>query len=208
MADPPVVSCIRFDHRQAIHLLQHRSITSHKDGSRLQRWAKPTSFHNHQARPLWISLPTKRDSLTQHKTGQPTIRKRPTGEASNTKSLQPPFNLNTAHVYPTRRDNGQPIRDWRPSLRAPSEEWAKKNLLQSLSALPPYSRKPGPYGPTMSVCAKVMSRGVHNIAFSLSPDGFWVSDLGNEPESGLVILRWVQRRAWPEIRGAFTPFIK
>lgn len=44
--------------------------------------------------------------------------------------------------------------------------------LQSLSALPPYSRKPGPYGPTMSICAKVMSRGVHNIAFSLSPDDF------------------------------------
>jgi hypothetical protein len=58
--------------------------------------------------------------------------------------------------------------------------------LQSLSALPPYSRKPGPYGPTMSVCAKVMSRGVHNIAFSLSPDGFCVSDLVNEPKSGLT----------------------
>ena len=61
--------------------------------------------------------------------------------------------------------------------------------LQSLSALPPYSRKPGLYGPTMSVCAKAMSIGVHNIAFSLSPDGFWVSDLGNEPKSGLVTSR-------------------
>jgi hypothetical protein len=50
--------------------------------------------------------------------------------------------------------------------------------LQSLSAPPPYSRKPGPYGPTMSVCAKVMSRGVHNIAFSLSPDDFWPFDFG------------------------------
>jgi hypothetical protein len=37
VADPLVVSCIRIDHRQAIHLLQHRSIASHKDGSRLQR---------------------------------------------------------------------------------------------------------------------------------------------------------------------------
>jgi hypothetical protein len=37
MADPLVVSCIRIDHRQAIHLLHHRSIASHKDGSRLQR---------------------------------------------------------------------------------------------------------------------------------------------------------------------------
>ena len=26
------------------------------------------------------------------------------------------------------------------------------------------------YGPTMSVGAKVMSKGVHNIAFSVSPD--------------------------------------
>ena len=40
MADPQVASCIRFDHRQAIHLLQHRSSTSHKDGSRLQRQTK------------------------------------------------------------------------------------------------------------------------------------------------------------------------
>jgi len=36
----------------------------------------------------------------------------------------------------------------------------------------------------MSICAKAMSRGVHNIAFSLSPDIFWPSNLGNEPESG------------------------
>jgi hypothetical protein len=55
--------------------------------------------------------------------------------------------------------------------------------LQSLSAFPPYSRKPGPYGPTMSVCAKVMSRGVHNIAFSLSPDDSWVFDLENGPQN-------------------------
>lgn len=61
--------------------------------------------------------------------------------------------------------------------------------LQSLSALPPYSRKPGPYGPTMSVCAKVMSRGVHNIAFSLSPDDSWALDLENEPQNSELQVR-------------------
>jgi hypothetical protein len=48
---------------------------------------------------------------------------------------------------------------------------------RSLSALPPYSRKPLPYGPKVSICAKGVSRGVHNIAFSLSPDLFRAFDL-------------------------------
>lgn len=34
-----------------------------------------------------------------------------------------------------------------------------------LSTLPPYSRKPSPFGPNLSVCTKGVSRGVHNIAF-------------------------------------------
>ena len=34
----------------------------------------------------------------------------------------------------------------------------------------PYMEKAGPYGPTMSVCPNVMSKGVHNIAFSVTPD--------------------------------------
>jgi hypothetical protein len=29
----------------------------------------------------------------------------------------------------------------------------------------------GPYGHMVSKCAKVMSRGVHNIVFSVTPDG-------------------------------------
>jgi hypothetical protein len=37
VADPRVASCIRFVHRQAIHLLQHRSSTSQKDGTRLHK---------------------------------------------------------------------------------------------------------------------------------------------------------------------------
>ena len=42
---------------------------------------------------------------------------------------------------------------------------------------PPYSRKPSPFGPNVSICAKGVSRGVHNIAFLLSPDLFRVFDL-------------------------------
>jgi len=45
------------------------------------------------------------------------------------------------------------------------------------STLPPYSRKPSPFGANMSICAKRVSRGVHNIAFSLSPDRFRAFDL-------------------------------
>jgi hypothetical protein len=42
---------------------------------------------------------------------------------------------------------------------------------------PSYSRKPGPQGQNMSICAKGVSRGVHNIAFLLSPDRFRAFDL-------------------------------
>ena len=35
MAEPRVASCIRFDHRQATHLLRRRSSMSHKDSMRL-----------------------------------------------------------------------------------------------------------------------------------------------------------------------------
>jgi hypothetical protein len=34
----------------------------------------------------------------------------------------------------------------------------------------PYIGKTGPYDPPMSVCTKVMSKGVHNIVFSVMPD--------------------------------------
>jgi len=40
MADPQVASCIRCDHRQAIHLLQHCPSMPHKDSLRLQRQAR------------------------------------------------------------------------------------------------------------------------------------------------------------------------
>src|SRR6266478_1309772 len=37
--------------------------------------------------------------------------------------------------------------------------------IRFLSTLSPYSRKPSLFGPKMSICAKGVSRGVHNIAF-------------------------------------------
>ena len=52
----------------------------------------------------------------------------------------------------------------------------KQLSVRFLSTLSPYSRKPGPFGPNMSVCAKGVSRGVHNIAFSVSPDRFRAFD--------------------------------
>jgi hypothetical protein len=35
---------------------------------------------------------------------------------------------------------------------------------------PPYIGKSGPYGPTMSLCTTMMSKGVHYITFSVMPD--------------------------------------
>src|SRR6266436_4971026 len=49
--------------------------------------------------------------------------------------------------------------------------------IRFLSTLSPYSRKPSLFGPKMSICAKGVSRGVHNIAFLLSPDRFRAFDL-------------------------------
>lgn len=62
------------------------------------------------------------------------------------------------------------------TLQGPPPESASVPF-RSLSTLPPYSRKPSPFGPRMSICAKGVSRGVHNIAFSLSPDRFRAFDL-------------------------------
>ena len=48
-------------------------------------------------------------------------------------------------------------------------------ILFGVSPLP-YSRKPGLVGPDVSIFPKGVSRGVHNIAFLLSPDHFCVFD--------------------------------
>ncbi len=68
VADPRVASCIRFDHRQAIHLLQHRLSLSQKDSIRLQR-QKHALGQSPSSR-----LPTWQDSSTRHKTTQSSIR--------------------------------------------------------------------------------------------------------------------------------------
>lgn len=159
--------------------------------------SKDNQLHNHQAHPLRVSLPTKRDSLTRRKTSRPTIKERPTGEASNlchssllsTSSGAPQQDETTGHhssppkgrlttaaqQAPVKANQRQEQRAYWGHLQGLQP--SRVVTLQSLSAFPPYSRKPGPYGPTMSVCAKVMSRGVHNIAFSLSPDDSCAFDL-------------------------------
>ena len=78
--------------------------------------------------------------------------------------------FNTAphrQAHPERREEG--LLD--TTLLGPSLEPACVPS-GSLSTLSPYSRKPSPFGPKMSICAKGVSRGVHNIAFLLSPDRF------------------------------------
>jgi hypothetical protein len=44
-------------------------------------------------------------------------------------------------------------------------------IVSGISPLP-YSRKPGLFGPNVSIFAKGVSKGVHNIAFLLLPDRF------------------------------------
>src|ERR1700755_1255501 len=75
--------------------------------------------------------------------------------------------------------------------------------IRFLSTLSPYSRKPSPFGPNMSVCAKGVSRGVHNIAFLLSPDHFRAFDLfflsfffWPHPQPRLGIMKGHQNFAW------------
>jgi hypothetical protein len=93
MADPQVASCIRFDHRQAIHLLQHCLSLSHKDSIRLQRQGAP------QVSPLRVGFPrSEAHQLDTRQPGHPT--KRPTGEASKTKSAQSPFSTSSIKTNP------------------------------------------------------------------------------------------------------------
>jgi len=77
-ADPRVVSCIRSDHRQAIHLLQHRSSMSHKDSLRLSkskaRATKAPPTNQPRPIPYWVRLPAWQDSLTRREITQPTIK--------------------------------------------------------------------------------------------------------------------------------------
>jgi hypothetical protein len=76
----------------------------------------------------------------------------------------PPFNPRLKRREPTRHLTKTTFRTGKCSLQVPFGP-------------PSYSRKPSPFGPNMSICAKGVSRGVHNIAFSLSPDRFRAFDL-------------------------------
>ena len=89
--------------------------------------------------------------------GQPS--KRPTEETSDQTSLKPPFNPHYIKA-------------------SPEERTYTHTPLQGLryQSSPPYSRKPGLFGPNVSVSAKGVSRGIHNIAFLLSPDCFRAFD--------------------------------
>jgi len=93
VADPRVASCIRFDHRQAIHLLQHRSSLSQKDSSRLQQRQKRTLGQSPSSR-----LPTWQDSSTRHKTTQSSIKEAYL-RGEQTESAQSP--LSTSDTKPT-----------------------------------------------------------------------------------------------------------
>ena len=66
-----------------------------------------------------------------------------------------------------------------------NNRWEKYNVLHCVvfTFLQSYMGKTGPYGPTMSICANVMSKGVHNITFSVMPDTWTPRTLLNSPES-------------------------
>jgi hypothetical protein len=63
-----------------------------------------------------------------------------------------------------------------PTPEHPTRPQKSDPIVSSISPLP-YSRKPGLFGPNVSIFAKGVSRGVHNIAFLLSPDRFRAFDL-------------------------------
>lgn len=83
--------------------------------------------------------------------------------------FKPPFQRPHTPVKPTGRGE---------DLHLDTLQGHRKVTLQApVSVLSPYSRKPGLFGPNVSIFAKGVSKGVHNIAFLLSPDRFRVFDL-------------------------------
>jgi hypothetical protein len=104
MVEPQEASCIRFDHRQAIHLLQHCLSLSHKDSIRLQRQGAP------QVSPLRVGFPrSEAHQLDTRQPGHPT--KRPAGETIKTESAQSPFSTSDcSFTEPTLRTGKCPIR--------------------------------------------------------------------------------------------------
>jgi len=82
---------------------------------------------------------------------------------------QPPLKC---HYHPE-----SPPMEERTYTRRPYKATIKWPFKLPLSVLSPYSRKPGLFGPNVSIFAKGVSKGVHNIAFLLSPDCFRPFDL-------------------------------
>jgi hypothetical protein len=83
--------------------------------------------------------------------------------------FKPPFQHPDTPVNPTGRGE---------DLHPDTLQGHKKVTLQvPVSVLSPYSRKPGLFGANVSIFAKGVSKGVHNIAFSLWPDHFRAFDL-------------------------------
>jgi hypothetical protein len=100
---PKWLSCIGFDHRQAIHLLQHRSSMSHKDSSRLQRQKSSP-----RASPLRVGFPHGRThQLDGRRPSRPS--KRPTREASEPGSLKAPFQPPTQKQTPLFHISSPPL---------------------------------------------------------------------------------------------------
>lgn len=232
MADPRVISCIRSDHRQVIHLLQLcSSMSTWGQLEDFERQSKATRPRNHQkASPLLSQasritglINSTWDNPVNHQRGllerrancvrssllstshKPTQRKKGLlREASNSSPPFSPLTLRRKKDLLERRaplsihQRSEAIKEPTskarethvPPLSTHSEQKAYSDTLQGplseqdkwpfkfLSALSPYSRKPGLFGPDVSICAKGVSRGVHNIAFLLSPDDFHCNWLG------------------------------
>ena len=87
---PKHFGCTRFDHRQAIHLLQHPSSSSHKDGTKVMLWQflQFTKGQSSSGQPPCLAGPfdTMQDDLVDHQNEAYWRGKR-------RPSLKPPFNL-------------------------------------------------------------------------------------------------------------------
>jgi len=95
---PKWLAASGFDHRQAIHLLQHCSSMSHKDSSRLQRQNKKKVEPSDQSPSS--RLPTWQDSSTRSETTQSSI-KEAYWRGEQTRSAQSPFSTSdTKQTHP------------------------------------------------------------------------------------------------------------
>ena len=115
---PKWLAASGFDHRQAIHLLQHCSSMSHKDSSRLQRQNKKKVEPSDQSPSS--RLPTWQDSSTRSETTQSSI-KEAYWRGEQTRSLKAPF---------------QPL-----TQNKPTPYFSNRSEEQCLPGLNPFRRK-------------------------------------------------------------------